>query len=151
MSIKSICAEHVVCVSPERSITEAAALMRRHHVGALVVTEGAEEGNLSPVGMITDRDIVLEVVAPSRDAQKTFVREVMTNHPVTINSGVGIYEALKVMQRSGVKRAPITDESGYVVGVVSTDDIIELLAEELSEISTISRRQISNEMEGRSN
>ena len=136
MSVGEVCSREVVFIGRDSSVVEAARLMREHHVGALVVT-GFAEGGQRPIGILTDRDIVVEVIAEGLNAENLLVGDVMSFELVTIGEDDGISEAIKVMKGRGVRRIPVLNIIGELVGIFTVDDVIELLAEELSDLSKL--------------
>ena len=136
MSVGEICKREVVFVSKDNTVVEAAKLMRAHHVGALVVTE-SEEGRPRPLGVLTDRDIVVEVIAEDLKSEDLLVGDVMSFELATIGEDDGISEAIKLMKGRGVRRVPVLNSNGDLVGIFAVDDVIELLAEELSDVAQL--------------
>ncbi len=131
MKLKNVCTLDVVCCKSQSSIFEAARLMREHHVGNLVVVEADEdEGNALPVGIITDRDIVVEVVSRSRDPQATTVASVMSTPVVVADESEDVTEAVERMQAHGVRRIVITGAHGALAGIFTMDDLLRLNAEQ---------------------
>jgi len=144
MSVGQICNREVVFVSKEITVVEAARLMREHHVGALVVTE-QREGAPHPVSILTDRDIVVEIVAENLNIENLLVEDVMSLDLLTIREDEGISEALKLMKGKGVRRIPVVNSDGDLVGIFTVDDMLELLAEELSDIDQLLGREQERE------
>ncbi len=142
MSIGAICNREVVIASKNETILEAADLMRKFHVGTLVVAKESEAGRI-PIGILTDRDIVVEVIAKGMDVGELFVKEVMSSNPVTVRESDGISETLGLMVAKGIRRVPVVDDKGNLTGILSTDDVLDLLAEEFSDIAKL----ISHEQE----
>ncbi len=136
MSVGEVCKREVVFVSKDNTVIEAAKLMREHHVGALVVTE-SEGGRPRPLGVLTDRDIVVEVIAEDLQAENFLVGDVMSFELATIGEDDGISEAIKMMKGRGVRRIPVINSGGDLVGIFAVDDVIELLAEELSDVAQL--------------
>lgn len=136
MSVGEVCKREVVFVSKDNTVVEAAKLMRAHHVGALVVTE-SEEGRPRPLGVLTDRDIVVEVIAEDLKSEDLLVGDVMSFELATIGEDDGISEAIKLMKGRGVRRVPVLNSNGDLVGIFAVDDVIELLAEELSDVAQL--------------
>jgi CBS domain-containing protein len=126
MSLQRFTRKEVVTISCDASARQAAELMRERHVGAIVVVEGER-----PLGMITDRDLALRVVAAERSAN-TPLTEVMSRKLAALQVTDTIDQALFTMRREGVRRLPILDREGAIVGLVSLDDLLVLLAGELS-------------------
>ena len=145
MPVKDVCIRNVVHVSRETTVHEAAQLMRQHHVGDLVVVDIVDD-SVRPVGILTDRDIVLSVVAPKLDATVMTVGDVMGDELITCPEEMGVSECIHRMRSKGVRRMPIVNLRGELVGIVSVDDMIEILAEELSEISKLIAREQGREV-----
>ena len=131
MAIGELCSREVVFVTRSESVLDAARLMREHHVGSLVVVDTAQ-GRRVPVGMITDRDVAVGVVALGLDPEKTLVEAAMRAEVVAIKESDGIGRAAQLMRAKGVRRLPVVDASGALVGLLAADDLLELLAEEMS-------------------
>ncbi len=134
MSVLEICTRNVVTVDPSADLVEAAQIMRSEHVGDLIVTREAG-GQTVPVGILTDRDIVLEVVASSVDPRAITVSDAMTPRPFMLRSDQDIHYALQEMRHNGIRRAPIVDASGVMQGVLSIDDAIDHVAGLLGDIA----------------
>lgn len=131
MAIGELCSREVVFVTRSESVLDAARLMREHHVGSLVVVDTAQ-GRRVPVGMITDRDVAVGVVALGLDPEKTLVEAAMRAEVVAIKESEGLGRAAQLMRAKGVRRLPVVDASGALVGLLAADDLLELLAEEMS-------------------
>ena len=130
MNIGELCNRETIIVQKDENIVEAASLMRRFHVGDLIVVTTSEEGN-SPVGIVTDRDIVMEVVADNADPRSVKVAEIMSKELVTGSEEEGIYEIIGRMRMHGIRRLPVVDKEGRLAGILSVDDILEFLGEEV--------------------
>lgn len=148
MAIGEICNREVVIVQRDTTIQEAAKLMRSHHVGALVVVKEVA-GKRQPVGLVTDRDLVIEVLAPELDASVITVGDIMLPKPVTVPETTGVFEAIQFMRDKAVRRLPVVDGLGALIGIVALDDLLSLLADELSELSTLVTREQKREMDSR--
>jgi CBS domain-containing protein len=111
--------------------------MRDRGVGALVVLDEAGR----PVGLLTDRDITVRVVASGSDPQTARVGEAMTEHPKTVHESTPIESALALMRSGAFRRLPVVDDRGAAVGIVSIDDVLGLLAEELGLLGELFARQ----------
>lgn len=125
-----LCIRTVVVAHRSLPLDDAARLMRTHHVGCLVVVEDTALGRV-PVGLLTDRDIVTAVVARDVDPRTLRVEDMMSSHPVTVLEVDSLLDALAAMQRAGVRRVPVVDPQGVLQGVLSLDDVIELVGEQL--------------------
>lgn len=130
MTVKNIARTDVITVHPTAPIQSVAELMAEKGVGSIVVVEDD-----APIGLITDRDIGLEIWEHD-DLSSVTVEDLMTTDPVTIEADTEIYEALQTARDAEVRRLPIT-ENGNLTGIVTLDDVIVLLAGELSEVSNV--------------
>jgi CBS domain-containing protein len=126
----NICTRPVVTASAQMTVGQAARAMRARNVGALVVVNAGR-----PIGMLTDRDIAIEVVAEGRDPDSTRVGDVMRKRPVTIQEDLGILDAAKTFARTGVRRLPVVSPRGTLVGVIAVDDLFILLGNELGHMA----------------
>ncbi len=147
MRIGEICTVQTVqTVHCKRDLTVqgAALLMRNHHVGDLVVVE-QPNGERVPVGIITDRDIVVSVIALGLDPASLLVGDIMVEELMTATEDEDVYETIERMRFKGIRRVPVVNSLGGLTGIVSIDDLVEFLAEEMGELSRISARQLANE------
>jgi CBS domain-containing protein len=146
MKVSEICSKSVVTVRPSDDLATAARTMRERHVGYLVVVEPSEQtAGLVPIGVLTDRDIVVSVVAQEVDPRSLRVCDVMTPKPITVLGDDCLKDALERMEHSGVRRMPIVGEYGALVGVLSLDDVLRNLASELGSAAAAISREISAE------
>lgn len=148
MAIGEVCNRDVVVVKKDESALDAALLMRRFHVGDLVVIE-EEGGQRIPVGIVTDRDIVIEAVAEDVNSKDLTVGDIMSADLVTVNEDEDIVDTVKMMRANGIRRVPVVDGSGVLVGIVTVDDLIELLAEVLDDLTKLISREQKREQETR--
>lgn len=144
MSISSLCKRVVVTIHRDATIENAAVFMRSSHIGDVVVVDAAD--TRKPVGIITDRDIAVEVVAQGLAPAQTLVGSVMSTPVVTLREEDGFLEALDKMSARGVRRAPVVDRDGRLKGMVSVDDLVPLLARELAKIGALIRHEQAAEM-----
>ncbi|HUW27982.1 MAG TPA: CBS domain-containing protein [Sulfuriferula sp.] len=148
MAIGEICNREVIVVAQETTIGEAAQLMRQHHVGdVVVVTE--EGGRRKPVGIVTDRDVVVEVVATGLDPAVLTVGDIMVPDLATVPEQTGVFEAIRYMRDQGVRRMPVVGEDGSLIGILALDDLLELLAEELGALARLVTREQGKEIQNR--
>jgi CBS domain-containing protein len=136
MAVGEICNREVVIAEKALSVVDAAQLMRKHHVGDLVVVE-EKDGRKHPVGIVTDRDIVVEVVAAGVNPDALKVGDIMGPEVATVREGEGLFEALRHMRDKGVRRMPVVDRDGGLVGILALDDLLSLLAEEMTELAKL--------------
>jgi CBS domain-containing protein len=148
MPISEICNREVVIVQRSNTIMEAAQLMRQHHVGDVVVVD--ERGGIKvPVGIVTDRDLVVEIMAPAIDQTVVTVGDIMASELVTVKENAGLSETIEYMRAKGVRRVPVVDRNGALVGILALDDLLELLAEELLALAKLVRHEQKREMTNR--
>lgn len=147
MSVGAFCTRIVVFIGQDESAVEAAKLMRERHTGSLVVVADARRGAFDPVGMITDRDLVVEVVAQEVDVDSVSVKDIMATNPVIAREEDSLHDTLKNMRARGVRRVPVIDTEGQISGVLSIDDIISLLASELNDVDSLILREQERERE----
>ena len=140
MPIGDVCIRDVVVTRSGTTVLEAARLMAQNHVGNLVVVEDVN-GRRVPVGIITDRDIVRNVVAEGLDAGVFTLGDLGVRELVTVAEDQGIYECMQQMRINGIRRLPVVDRKGGLVGIISLDDLIQLLAEEMSELGKVIVRE----------
>ncbi|WP_397409261.1 CBS domain-containing protein [Polaromonas sp.] len=126
-----ICTRSVTIAFRTTSVDGAARLMRDNHVGCLVVVDEVD-GRRIVVGVLTDRDIVTAVVAPGIDAATLTVDDVMTTDLVTAREDDSLIDLMRSMRRKGVRRVPVVGGQDELIGVVSLDDVLGVLSEELS-------------------
>ena len=148
MPIGEICNREVVIVQRDTTVAEAARLMREHHVGALVVVRQVS-GKRKPVGLVTDRDLVVEVLATQLDAAVITVGDIMLAELGTVPESSGGFETIQFMRAKAVRRLPVVDGQGVLIGIVALDDLLSLLAEELSELSVLVSREQEKESRAR--
>ena len=137
MSVGRICQREVDFADPTESAFRAAERMHQRTVGALVVLDADRR----PIGIVTDRDLTVRVLAGCRDASTTTVAEVMTRCPQTVNEETSIEDALSRMRSGAFRRIPVVDREGRLVGLVTLDDVLMLLCEEFSTIGTLLQRE----------
>jgi CBS domain-containing protein len=140
MNAGSVCKRGVVTVAPTDDLVAAAHLMREKHVGYLIVSESTVH-NRRVMGVLTDRDIVVAVLAQEVDARALKVGDVMTRDPLLIDEGQSIEAVLRHMREAGVRRVPVVDRSGALTGVLSIDDVLERIADQLIDIAVSIRNE----------
>jgi CBS domain-containing protein len=137
MSIGRICIHDVDTAGPQESVRDVARRMRDRQVGTLIVVDDQAR----PMGLVTDRDIVTRLVAADRDASRTPVVDLMTPMPTTVLQDTSVESALGHMRVGRLRRLPVVNGSGALVGIVTLDDILALLAEEFSLIGGLLERE----------
>jgi CBS domain-containing protein len=136
LGVGGICRRNVISIEPGADIAAAARLMREKHVGYLIVTEaGAEAGTAKVVGVLTDRDIVVTVVARDAEPRALKVGDVMTRNPLLVGEDGSVEATLSFMRDAGVRRVPVVGARGELKGVLSVDDVLERMAQQLTNIA----------------
>jgi len=144
MPIGEFCNRSVVFATRQMSIPEAAQLMRQYHVGDLVVVD-VLDGKRVPVGIVTDRDIVIEIIAKSLDYNDFKVGDIMSPQIVTVQRNEGVFETIRLMRSKGIRRIPVVNNEGGLEGIMAADDVLDLLAEEMSELAKVAPREQAHE------
>ena len=137
MSVGRICVREVDLADADESVQVAAARMHSRKVGTLVVLNPSKH----PVGIVTDRDLTVRVLAEGRDYYATTVGEVMTEVPATVTEEMPIEQAVTIMRSGPFRRLPVVDDDGMLVGLLSVDDVLDLLAEEFNSINKLLQRE----------
>ena len=148
MQVQDVCTHQVISISPAASVSEAARMMRKQHVGMLVVVE-QPDGERIPVGVLTDRDIVVEVVASEAPSAKLRVDEIMSREPATCSQDEQLLDVVARMRTYGVRRLPVLNPRGGLCGLLSLDDVYGALGVYLQEMSRALTRGQVREMETR--
>ncbi len=148
MPIGAICNREVIFVQRDTTVLEAAQLMRQYHVGALVVVETITDRRM-PVGLITDRDLVVEVLATGLDASVMTAGDIMQPESVVVTDNAGLFDTIRLMRDKAVRRLPVVDGQGELIGIVTLDDLQALLVEELGQLSALVAREQKQEYQKR--
>ena len=148
MAIGEICSREVVFARKDTTVKAAAALMREAHIGSLVIVDELN-GKCIPSGILTDRDIVVAVVALGLNPDVIQVGDVMSQELLSVREDAGVAETVELMRIKGVRRLPVTDAAGALVGIIAADDFLDLLAEEMSGLAKMVSREHKREKETR--
>jgi signal-transduction protein with cAMP-binding, CBS, and nucleotidyltransferase domain len=148
MKAGELCNREVVTATRATTITEAARMMRDHHVGSLVIVE-MQQGLTKPVGIITDRDLVIEILAEGIDLNTVTVGDVMSFALLKISEQESVFDTAQRMRARGVRRVPVISETGALIGILALDDMLELLSEELSLLAKLTSRESEQEQKKR--
>ena len=148
MHIGQICTSQATHCTRDETVQGAALLMRRQHVGDVIVVDRLDGASV-PVGILTARDIVVSVIAPGLDPASLQVGDIMSDDLLTARDSDDVYETIEKMRLRGIRRVPVVDANGSLAGIVSADDLLEFLAEEMGELSRISPWQQAHERRAR--
>jgi len=148
MNIGEICNREVVFAYRGTPLIEAARLMREHHVGSLIIVVDRLSERV-PVGIVTDRDLTVAVLAKGLDPKALTVGDVISEELATVREQDSVFDALRTMRTRGVRRLPVLTHSGALAGIVTIDDILELVAEELEDFVKILGRERARETQAR--
>jgi len=136
MFIEEYCTRQVITVSKAASVEEAGRLMRSHHVGDLIVTEDERV-----VGILTDRDIVVKVIVHNIEPNRLTVGDIMNKDVLILPYKCNILTCLRKMREKGVRRVPLVNDANRLIGIISTDDIVRCLSEQLQELSELIKQE----------
>jgi CBS domain-containing protein len=131
MTVKEMARTDVVTADPETTTREISRLLEEENVGSVIVTE-----DKTPVGIVTDRDLALEVIGEGKDSATITAADVMTEDLFTVETDESIYDVLEGMRERGVRRVPVL-EDGELAGIVTLDDFLVLLTSELESVSGV--------------
>ena len=145
MKVADICTREVVATSRSASVQQAAALMRERHVGALVVLADSAQG-AQVVGIVTDRDLVIEALARGMDPTQTEVGRFSDGKLAAVGTEASLDDAIAMMKSKGVRRLLVAGEGGSLFGILSLDDLLDAMAHEVSEIASAVRGGIAREV-----
>jgi len=148
MEVGKLCTIDTVCCTRDESVQGAAYLMRKHHVGDIVVVD-EPDGERSPVGIVTDRDIVVSVIALGLDPLGLQVGDIMSDDLLVADEHEDVDALIERMRLRGIRRVPVVGEGGRLAGIVSADDLLGYLAEEMEDLSRISPYQQNHERRAR--
>ena len=148
MTIGQICNREVVSAARDTTVQAAAKLMRHFHVGTVVVVDAGDDSRV-PVGIVTDRDIVIEVCAVDLNQNVITVGDIMAPELVTVREDEGLLQTLEIMRYKGVRRLPVVDKNGTLSGIVSIDDLFGALTEQMAEMARVLGREREHEIQNR--
>ncbi|MET0986326.1 MAG: CBS domain-containing protein [Steroidobacteraceae bacterium] len=142
MNVGSYCHHRVITVHPQADLAEAAAHMRSNHVGLLVVVN---PGDVRPIGVLTDRDIVVQVVAKNLSPAMITVADAMTRDVVIAHEEEPLTTISQRMRSNGVRRVPVVDDKGALSGIIASDDILDISATILSNLASATHKEQCSE------
>ena len=144
MTIGTICNREVITVQRDATVLHAAVLMRQYHVGDVVVIENRKNKTV-PIGIVTDRDIVVELVATELDCNVITVGDIIVTKLIVVKDSAGVFEAIQLMVNKGVRRLPVVDDDGGLVGIITLDDLLLLLSKELATLTKLAAKLVTRE------
>lgn len=148
MDLMKIASSRAITVPRETSLAEVARLMRDNHVGDVVVTE-QKAGRLAPVGILTDRDIVMATIAVGAPIEPLLAGDVMTAEVACISADASLIDAIALMKEKGIRRLPLINKDASLIGIVTLEDIMALLSRELTALAQVAERQKEMELRRR--
>ena len=140
MTVGKFCNREVIIADINSSIAEIAKLMRKHHVGDVVLVNDTS-GRTKPIGILTDRDIVIELIACDVPLDSVSAGDVMSYELVTAKEEDSIWDTLQRMRAKGIRRVPVVNDKGELEGILSADDLLELFAEEFNLLAKVPFRE----------
>lgn len=144
MTVGQFCNRDVIIAPRTMPLVEVAQLMRLHHVGSIVVVD-EDESQRKPVGIITDRDIVVEVIATGAPFDELIASDVMSSPLLSAREEDSLWDTLQRMRARGVRRLPVTDDDGVLAGFLSVDDMLELFSGELQDLVYLTKHEQQRE------
>ena len=140
MTVGKFCNREVIIAEKDSTVFEVAKLMRNHHVGDVIVVSTSGD-RTKPIGILTDRDIVIEVIAADVPLDSVSAGDIMSYELVTARESDSIWDTLQHMRAKGVRRVPVVNDAGGLEGILSIDDLLELFAEELNLLAKVPFRE----------
>lgn len=133
MTVSQLCRRSVTIATQDDSVQHVAQLMRRHHVGSVVIVDRQGEVHV-PVGMLTDRDLVIELIAKGVDCDAVTAGDVMSPVPAVAHEHDSLTAAIKRMRNKGVRRMPVVNAEDHLVGILTLDDLLGYFASALGDL-----------------
>ena len=140
MTLKTICNREVLIAQKNDTLVEAAKLMREYQTGSIVIIE-ERNGLRYPAGIVTDRDLVIELIAKEVDINSVTLGDVMYRDIILGKENDDVNETIKIMRQRGIRRLPVVDDRGVLVGIVTMDDLIDLISEQLKDLAALIGKQ----------
>ena len=149
MSVGEICNREVVVIDRKASVYEAARMMRNQHVGSLVVVDEGSATPMKPVGIVTDRDLVVEIMAKEVPEEAPAIGDIIAPELLTAREADGVWETIMRMRAMGVRRLPVVNLEGSLCGMLTMDDLLKFIADEMSDLVRLVRREQKREKDTR--
>lgn len=144
MIVKEVCSHNVISTSPETTIRQASAIMKREHVGDVVVVD-CHNAAKRPIGILTDRDITSHVVAEGLDPEVVCVGDIMTRNVHVIGANEETTVASRMMRSAGIRRLPVVDDRGNLCGIVALDDLLSWSVRDIADLVSVNAVQMTKE------
>jgi CBS domain-containing protein len=148
MRVGDFCVREVIECNRKTSALELSQLMRQSHVGDVVVVD-QPNGKKVAVGIVTDRDLAVEVMAKESDPALITAGDLMGGKLVTVGEGSDVYATAELMRYEGVRRMPVVDDQGGLVGIVTLDDLLKIIGEQLALLAQVIGRQRFQEQQSK--
>ena len=148
MTIGEICNREVIVIQQDETVQEAAKLMRQFHVGAVIVID-KPNGRAIPIGIVTDRDLIVEVMATELDETVIKVGDIMAPDIFTIKENTETNEAIELMRRKTIRRLPVVDDAGELIGILTLDDALQWLSESMLDLAKLVKYEQKKEIRHR--
>jgi CBS domain-containing protein len=132
MTVRDLVRTDIVTASTDQSAGNLATLMKEENVGSVVIVEERR-----PVGIVTDRDLTVKVLEARADPREVLAEDVMTSGPVTAGIDDGVFDVIRAMRDAPARRMPVVDDEGTIAGIVTLDDLLVLLADELQSLGAV--------------
>lgn len=145
MSINQIMRKDVVTINKSSNLRDAIKLMQTKHIGSLVVLGKMNGGSRIPVGILTDRDIAIALKDRVELTATTIVEDVMQPNVILCKENEGVFAVIHKLKQNGIRRMPVVNDRDHLVGIISTDDLTRLLAQELNELSQVMTEEMAKE------
>ena len=133
MNVGNYCEREIAFLTKDASLQEAAMLMRNHHVGEVIVVDKPNGKNI-PLGVVTDRDLVIEIMALEVDVEQISVGNIMSLDLITVSEDYSLSDTLDIMQKHGVRRVPVVDSNGNLSGLINMEMILKVLCQDLGKM-----------------
>lgn len=144
MKVSSICNKNVITAAEGSSVLEVASLMRQHHVDTIVIVANTPTGE-KPIGIVSERDLVIKVLAEDSSSEESVLGDFINRDLICVRDHEDIMETVRIMCMEGVRRVPVVNHDGDLMGILAMDDLFEILANELSNLAMLICRQERNE------
>lgn len=144
MKIRDIIKTSVITLTKEATVLEAAQIMREQHVGSIIIVDQTKDQS-KPIGIVTDRDIVVQLIAKQVPLESIEVQDIMASNLILSNEEEDVYSVIRKMRTHGVKRIPVINGEGYLKGIVSFEDLFLELSRELTDLARLYLKTKDNE------